>query len=367
MENSSDYNAENITILSGFEAVRMRPAMYLGSLDKRGFRAMIMEFLSENLKPQENQNFIFSFEKNANVSVKLDNPNVEKCLAEILILSGKIKEKKTATLYYHFGFLLIFGLSKKSSVKIGNKFFEFENGVFKNETEIPFISHLELNFQVDNSFFRDFEGFSPENLFHTIAYFETFSYLFPNVKLTILQEYDTPENHQKHIFHHQKGLTNFFEKKQLGMYEMHAQSILDFDKKIKILDFDCHICFGFFAYLYKYEQKRSFVESFANLLPTYEHGSLVDGVLLGIKKFLEYMALSFPRKKKMYEITIPKIKKHVQIAVAIFGEGIKYAGCVKNKLENPEIIPHVENFVFDELCWLMKDKKDKIKALLERF
>ena len=40
---STDYKAKNITVLKGLEAVRKRPAMYIGDVSNKGLHHLIWE------------------------------------------------------------------------------------------------------------------------------------------------------------------------------------------------------------------------------------------------------------------------------------------------------------------------------------
>ena len=42
-ESNSGYNAENIQVLEGMEAVRKRPAMYIGDTGERGYHHLVYE------------------------------------------------------------------------------------------------------------------------------------------------------------------------------------------------------------------------------------------------------------------------------------------------------------------------------------
>ena len=41
LEKSREYSADNITVLEGLEAVRKRPAMYIGHVSERGLHHLV--------------------------------------------------------------------------------------------------------------------------------------------------------------------------------------------------------------------------------------------------------------------------------------------------------------------------------------
>ena len=47
--NQSNYSADNITVLEGLEAVRVRPAMYIGDVNERGFHHLVYEVIDNSI------------------------------------------------------------------------------------------------------------------------------------------------------------------------------------------------------------------------------------------------------------------------------------------------------------------------------
>ena len=71
--NNNNYSAKNINVLKGLEAVRKRPAMYIGDVSSRGLHHLINEVVDNSIDEAlggYNDRVIVTIKKDGTVSVE---------------------------------------------------------------------------------------------------------------------------------------------------------------------------------------------------------------------------------------------------------------------------------------------------------
>lgn len=248
MTKKSSYDAGSISVLEGLEAVRKRPAMYIGSVTRRGLNHLIYEivdnsvdehlagFCSEIHVVLEMDGAAVVWDNGRGIPVDMHEKGVsaERVVFTTLHAGGKFDNNayKTSGGLHGVGSSVVNALSTYLEIKVSKDglihYDKYEKGVPVVELEnglLPTIGKTKstgtwIRFLPDPEIFEKtrFKGSEVENRLHETAYL--------NPELTIYFEDLRGEEKISKIFHEEEGLAGFIKDMNKNQEVLHEPVLL---------------------------------------------------------------------------------------------------------------------------------------------
>lgn len=248
MTKKSSYDAGSISVLEGLEAVRKRPAMYIGSVTRRGLNHLIYEivdnsvdehlagFCSEIHVVLEKDGAAVVWDNGRGIPVDMHEKGVsaERVVFTTLHAGGKFDNNayKTSGGLHGVGSSVVNALSTYLEIKVSKDglihYDKYEKGVPVVELEnglLPTIGKTKstgtwIRFLPDPEIFEKtrFKGSEVENRLHETAYL--------NPELTIYFEDLRGEEKISKIFHEEEGLAGFIKDMNKNQEVLHEPVLL---------------------------------------------------------------------------------------------------------------------------------------------
>lgn len=358
MTDKNKYSVDSIVEFRWLEHIRLRPAMYLGRVNIKGFVELLKGLFSNVLSDLNANNITFEIIESNSAILKANN-----ILLPVIDNWSKWNPNTNRTNPFVLEFQVLNALCSSFKINLLDKTHkpifkqEYEKGEFikgdKNKNEIQ-CTHLEIEFTLDKDIWgEDFE-WNENFLNHQIR---EFAYLYNEVKFHFLYQVDN-ENCNITYFY-KNGLKDLIDIEKfnglMGTY-------FDTQIKDKIENFHIEASFAFRdSYI-----DQPFLKSFVNDYYTHENGSHVNGIIKGLTKGIKKYILRHNLKSN-YKISKKRIKKHLIAAINLRMDNPQFSGSVKNKLANKEIIKPIENYVTNLIIEKMEDDKESAMKLLWLF
>ncbi len=365
---NNKYSANDIEVLEGLDAVRKRPAMYIGSTSSTGLHHIVWEIvhngIDEALSGFGNKIGV-TIHKDGSISVsdqgrgipcdinKKYGVSAVELVFTKLHSGGKFGNKIYATSggMHGVGASVTNALSTYLNVVINRdgkiRTIKFHNGG-KVEEQLTVIGTTRktgtiVRFKPDPAIFDtvDFK-------YDTIAsYLKECAYLLKSVMFVIKDERTGMEDE----FCYSKGLAEYVEalvknKRTIG-------TVAQFEGVSGVIQMD--VAFQFCSDLYTEN-----VYSYANNIKTKDGGTHESGMKSGIVKAVnEYIVDNNLNKGGKLKIDPSDIKEGLVGVVSIRGpeSKIQFEGQTKGKLNTPEINSIVSNFVYSQFSYFLTERK----------
>jgi DNA gyrase subunit B len=362
-ESRGTYSASDIEVLEGLEAVRRRPAMYIGGVDTKGLHHLLWEIIDNSVDEflaGESDHVIVTLHKDGRSATVQDNgrgipvdkhPKIKKSALEVILTTlhagGKFSDKNYARSggLHGVGASVVNALSEELIATVhrdGNEWVQrFKRG--KPTTPVkkvkPFRGHgTRIFFRPDVTIFRRVQFNSDLIRQHL----EDISYIHGGLKITFHDEAkkETLElSHPEGISSYLDNLTSQ-EKKNAVHEQMFASQKDDGTIKVDVV-------------LRWTEATDEQIRSYVNGIRTHAGGTHESGLRTGIAKAVRNYMDVHNIKQKGITITNDDIREGIICILSTFHNNPMFQGQTKEKLNNPEMNSAVEGIVRPSLeSWL---------------
>jgi len=372
MENNqtSQYNASQIKVLEGLEAVRKRPAMYIGDTGIKGLHHLVYEVVDNSVDEAMagycneinvtiNEDNSITIEDNGRgiptEHHKEKNKSALEVVMTVLHAGGKFDKStyKVSGGLHGVGVSVVNALSTKLVVEIkrNNQIHrqEYERG--KPITDLQIIGETtETGTKV--TFTPDPEIFSTTKFEYDILAnrLRELSYLNKKLKITLEDKRDN----KKETFYTEEGIIDFVKFLNQNAETLH-EDIIYFDKSENDIQLEIALQYnsGFIEKLF----------SFVNNINTIEGGTHVSG----FKTALTRVVNDYIKKKKLNtRLTGEDLKEGLTCIISIKVPEPQFEGQTKTKLGNLKVKGIVDHIVTEQLSAFFEENPKTAKAIIDK-
>ena len=366
------YDASKIHVLKGLEAVRRRPAMYIGDIGVRGLHHLVSEVV-DNAVDETLAGFCdkitVTLKKDGSVSVE-DNgrgipvdmhPTEKKPALEVVLTilhSGAKFEDKVYQIsggLHGVGVSVVNALSEYLEAEVsrdGKIYYQrFEQGITKTKLEVKGKSQktgTKIIFKPDKEIFKktDFE-------FDIVATrLKELAYLTKDSKIELIEE----KTGKKEMFHFSGGIVDFVSYLDQGRNRLH-KPVYICDKRNGV---EVEVAFQY---------NDSFLEnifSFVNTINTHEGGTHLAGFKAALSKKINDVGRATQTIKDNIEVTGDDCREGITAVLSVKIPNPQFEGQTKTKLGNSEAKGIVESIVSEKLATYFEENPRLINLILSK-
>ena len=383
-ENENNYSASNIQVLEGLEAVRKRPAMYIGDISEKGLHHLINETVDNSIDEAMAgycQNIEVTINEDNSITVEDDGRGIpvdmheklHKSALEVVMTVLHAGGKFDKGSYKVSGGLHGVGVSCVNALSSHMKSQVFRDGkIYQQEYEKgkP-LYPVKVVGETDKTGTRQQFWPDPE-IFTTTVYqwaivarrMRELAYLNAGIKITLSDLRPDPETGKTRteVFHAKDGLKEF-----VRYVDRHRQHL--FDDVIYLKTEKQNIPIEV-AVMYNTDYTEN-IHSYVNNINTIEGGTHLQGFRAALTRTLKTYADNDPQISKQLE------KAKIEIAGEDFREGLtavisikvaepQFEGQTKTKLGNSEVSGAVQQAVGEALTDYLEEHPNEAKMICNK-
>lgn len=370
-----NYNAEQIHVLEGLEAVRKRPAMYIGSTSSRGLHHLVYEVVDNSIDEAlagycsdikviiHKDNSITVIDNGRGIPVdmmkKEKKPAVE-VIMTVLHAGGKFGDGgyKVSGGLHGVGVTCVNALSEHMEVEVrrGGKCYGIEFAKGKTSKKLYEKGDCEttgttVHFKPDATIFTETE-YSYDTLRPRIR-----ELAFLNKGITISLTDERAED-KSEAFHFAGGIIEYVEFMDKDKDKINPKPIyLEGEKNAVIVEVAMQYCDTYSENIFTY----------VNNINTEEGGTHLSG----FRKALTRTINAYARKTNMLKenedaLSGDDVREGLTAVLSLKVQNPQFESQTKIKLGNSEVMPIVDNLVGDTLAEFMEENPQVAKKLVEK-
>lgn len=380
MANLRDYTGKHIVVLEGLEPVKKRPAMYIGSTDKRGLHHIVTEIIDNSVDEA-----LAGFSKNIWIKLGKDNsvtviddgrgipvdlmPAYKKSALEIVMTKlhagGKFDSRvyKVSGGLHGVGASVVNALSSwmRVEVKRGGETFtqEYKKGLPITqvlETKTSLLANLDSGtasvFIPDKDIFKDGIEIDKEVLKKSIR---ERAYLIPKLFFHLTDERVDEETN----FYFEGGVAALVERLNENKDSLTRPIYLR--KLVNHLEVEVAIQYN--------DGFNETVESFVNVINTAEGGTHLTGFRMALTRAINDYGKKIGSIKNGEEGILGEDTREGLVAVVFVkmpSQQVQFEGQTKTKLGNPEVQALVQNVVREGLDLYFEENPSDARRIFEK-
>lgn len=365
-----EYRAEHIRVLKGLEAVRKRPAMYIGSTGKKGFHHLFYEILDNSIDETVAgfcDQIKVTLHKDGSISVK-DNgrgipvdmhPELKKPAVEVVFTELHAGGKFDNYVYKVSGGLHGVGASVVNALSEWLEVWVYRDGkIYYQKYKRGFPIHelkiigetnktgTKVRFKPDPEIFRN-QKFDEEVI---LSRLKELAYLNPNVTFVFINEI----SNKKETIKSKGGIKELVMDLNKGVPPVHKE-VIHFTGKENNVEVEIAL-----QYVNDPNER---IYSYVNNIRTTEGGTHVTGFKMGLTRIIKELA---EESNKKVEITGNDVTEGLTAIISVKVPQPEFEGQTKMKLGNPEVRNIVRNITYNFLEKFLKENQNIAKRIVDK-
>jgi DNA gyrase subunit B len=374
-KDAKQYDASKIQVLEGLEAVRKRPAMYIGSTGALGLHHLVYEAVDNSI-----DEVLAGYAKNIDVTIhndnsltvlddgrgipvdphpKYKNKSALEVIMTVLHAGGKFDKGsyKVSGGLHGVGITCVCALSEWLHVEVfrEGKIYMQEYDRGKPRADVKVIGKTDdrgtkITFKPDNQIFTD-TNFSFDTLSNRLR---ELAFLNAGTRITIIDERDDKE----HTFNYEGGLVTFVKFLNANKAPLHPEPIA-FSKERDGITVDIAM-----QYNDGYNEQ---VFSFVNNINTIEGGTHLSGFRSALTRVInDYVKKNEVSKIKDLTLSGDDCREGLTSVISVKVPEPQFEGQTKTKLGNGEVEGIVKSVVNDGLGSFLEENPGVANKIIEK-